>query len=218
MKNLTNSIMLFLTISLITVQMACINSSYESARMLKKGETEILGSFDQTIISNDGESESTNNNIGFRVGYGISEKVNLKLRYLRINSRDAEDFNYLTLAPKFQIKENKIAFTTPIGLGFNDGESTWFTSPRLILTHPFSEKFDLSFSSKIDVIFEEDTDSTVGLSLGAGFGKDKNKFSVHPEIGLLFNPGESGTFWSFGVGMNFIIPSRDYKAANMNNR
>lgn len=53
---------------------------YESARMLPKGEVEIKGAFTHARVNFEGESEKLDNGLGVAVGYGVSEKFNVKLR------------------------------------------------------------------------------------------------------------------------------------------
>jgi hypothetical protein len=202
-----------LLVAMSTMMFSCIvpvNTSMESARMLGTGNVEVTGSFSSYSLSSDGESVGINDNIGLRVGYGLSDKVDLKLRYIRLmtsgNSADNPDVNYLALIPKVSITDNRFAAVMPIGLYFAtvDGESsdTWFVSPRLIYTYPLpNDKVEFSVSSKADFYFEEDTDPTIGFTLGAGFSSDLSKWAIRPEFGLLFFTGDSeGTSLNFGIG------------------
>jgi hypothetical protein len=182
----------------------------ESARTLDKGEVEVTGYFAHYLVANDGESQEINNNYGFRVGYGISDPFDIRVRYIRLVSaeEDGGGLNYLAVAPKYSLKEDIFAVTVPIGAYFDDMDDTWFLSPRLIVTYPFpNDKVDVSFSSKVDFYFEEDTDPTVGFNLGAGFSSDLNTWAFRPEIGLLFSTSSDNTakYWSFGVGMTYNI-------------
>ncbi len=204
------AILFFSTAMLMTSCIVPVNTSMESARMLGTGNGEVMASFSSYSLNADGESVGINDNLGLRIGYGIAEGFDLKLRYVHLFTsngfEDNPDANYLALAPKVSIKENRFAATMPIGLYFGkvDGESmdTWFVSPRLIYTYPFpNEKVELSVSSKADFYFEEDSDPSIGFTFGAGFSKDFSKWAIRPEFGVLFFTGDSeGTSLNFGIG------------------
>ena len=212
MKTQSRSLYYLLLMAISMAMTSCIvpvNTSMESARMLGTGNVEVTGTFSSYSLNADGESVGINDNLGLRIGYGISDKFDLKLRYVHLfTSNDFEEnpnVSYLALAPKVSLKEKKIAITMPIGLYFAkvDGESmdTWFVSPRLIYTYPFpNDKVELSISSKADFYFEEDSDPSIGFSLGAGFSSDFSKWAIRPEFGVLFFTGDSeGTSLNFGV-------------------
>jgi hypothetical protein len=70
-----------LLVAMSAMMFSCIvpvNTSMESARMLGTGNVEVTGSFSSYSLSSDGESVGINDNIGLRVGYGLSDKVDLK--------------------------------------------------------------------------------------------------------------------------------------------
>lgn len=211
MNRINVVVLLFLGISLMmTSCIVPVNTSMESARTLGTGNAEVMASFSSYSLSSDGESIGINDNVGLRVGFGVSDKFDLKVRYIRLltsgDFEESPDVNYLALQPKISLKENRFAATMPIGLYFGkqDGESmdTWFVSPRLIYTYPFpNDKVELSVSSKADFYFEEDSDPSVGFTLGAGFSSDFSKWAIRPEFGVLFFTGDTeGTSLNFGVG------------------
>ena len=63
-----------------------VNTSFERAATLGKGNFEAGGSFSHYTGFSEGESSSLHDNLGLRAGYGISDKVDLKIRYERIGS------------------------------------------------------------------------------------------------------------------------------------
>lgn len=189
---------------------APVNSSYESARTLGKGNTELMGHYTRYVASVDGDSETTNNNFGIRIQNGLTDKMDFSLRYILLNptSEEATNVSFIALAIKYSLLENRVAASLPIGAYFYDSESTFFISPKLLFTYPFNEKFETTFASKLDIYFEEDSDSTLGLSLGFGISEDLSKWAIRPETGYLFDPGEDGGYWSFGVGFNYYIAGK----------
>jgi hypothetical protein len=84
---------------------------YETARMLPKGETEIKGSFTHVRASFDGDSEKADNGVGLGIGYGVSDKVNIKFRYENLKNNGS--VNFISFGPKFALKQDRIAAALP---------------------------------------------------------------------------------------------------------
>ena len=211
--NICKPVVLGLILSfLLNNACAPLNSSFESARTLKKGEVELMGNYSKYKFVEDGESEDTNDNFGLRIGYGVTDNFDVKLRYERLSPELGTDANYLAVAPKFGLKKDYIAFTIPVGAYFikteGESESEFFTSPKLLFTYLVSKKFEATFASKADIFFEEDADMLLGFNLGLGFSNDLNRWAIRPEVGMMINPGEEGSVWTFGVGINYNIKSK----------
>jgi len=220
-------IIISLLVSSFLLLQSCMNTNFDTARMLQKGNTEIGGSFSHYIASNHGESEDDGNNIGLRVGYGFTDKFNMRLTYDKFlppgNNTGGESYSALSMTPKFSLVQNKLALTLPVGLGFysNDegqSESRWVISPALLYTSTAqNNKFDFTgsfraikyFQTKIDNDEGIESDLLLGFNIGAGFSNDLNVWAVRPEFGLLINPSESGTVWTLGIGFQYIF---GYKA------
>jgi hypothetical protein len=204
---------LALSIILCNACIVPLNSSFESARTLKKGEVELMGNYSKYTFASDGESEVANNNIGLRIGYGISDKFDLKFRYERLTSAEyREGYNYLAIAPKIGFLSNKIAFTVPVGAYFQsigkDSGSDFFMSPKFLFTYPANNKFEVTFATKADIFFEKNSDLLLGFNFGLGFSDDLDRWALRPEIGMMIDPGEKGKIWTFGIGLNFNIKSK----------
>lgn len=43
--------------------------------------------------------------------------------------------------------------------------------------------------------------------LDLGFSQNLDRWAIRPDWGLIFDPGESGVVWTFGVGFNYNIGS-----------
>ncbi|MDB4728339.1 transporter [Saprospiraceae bacterium] len=192
---------------------APVNSSYESAKTLGKGNMEAMGHYTRYTASLDGETEKSNENYGLRVGYGANDKFDVSMQYILMNAAQDEEgpstVNYLALAFKYSLLKNKIAASLPVGTYFYDSESTFFISPKLLFTYPVNEKFETTFASKIDFYLEEDSEANLGFNLGFGISKNLSQWAIRPEAGYLFNPGDEGGYWSFGVGFNYYFPVKN---------
>ena len=93
----------------------------------------------------------------------------------------------------------------PVGFAFgedvNSGKS-WAVHPTVLLTAPVSPHVELNASTKALIPFSEG-DTLLAVNLGAGFG-NLDRWAIRPEIGFLFNPGESGHFTQIGVALTLF--------------
>lgn len=220
----------FLCAILFSCAFAPVNNQYEKAGTLKKGNLELAGSFTGYSVAGGGESGSSNNNFGFRVGYGISDKFDLKLRYERLipaagfnsdfnGDEEIKAINYFSIVPKFALIPEKLSLLVPVshysykevfnGEEFNASLNS--ITPQLIYTLSNAKnKVDFSFGLKGDCFFGEGGASLfMGTTAGAGFSSDLSKWAIRPEIGASFIGG--GAFLSYGLGLQLIIPKNKKK-------
>jgi hypothetical protein len=197
--------------------MAPVNSSYESARTLNKGQVELTGNYSSYTLRTEDEyedkgTEKVNKNYGFRIGYGITPRFDLKLRYerlipaLREDEEQLDGANYFALTPRYAILNNHL--TAALDIGFysyylkedRQSDAMFFITPRIILTYPSKKYFDLTLNAKMDVLPSWGT--YWGLNLGCGISSDLTKWALRPEIGLIndFN----GTTW-FNAGAAIVL-------------
>ena len=222
-----------LTIALLTtavymtscISIAPVHSSFEKAGTLGKGNIEASGSYSKYIVGIDSESEPINYNIGFRAGYGVSDKFDIKLRYenLLLNEKvPGVDFkaSYFSVIPKVNFTPGKLALFVPLSMyrfkSVENGDSYKSTSysiaPHLITT--FTSKnhtADFSPSVNVEYLFDTEEDSEgnflMGFNIGAGFSSDLRKWAIRPEVGYLFKPGDEGHIWNYGVALQFVLPT-----------
>lgn len=208
------------------VSVAPVNSSFESAKTLGKGNAELAGNYSSYSVRGEnyeGEKESAkiNNNFGFRIGYGVGEKVDLKFRYERLIPIDKESkdevsgVNYIAFTPKFAIYKNYIAGFTDVGMysyRANDGsysDKVFFVSPRMAFTYPSGKYFDLTFSPKLDYYFSEGTSFDWGVNLGCGLSSNLDKWAIRPEIGIMKSfEDKTVSYVTGGVALIVQIHSR----------
>ncbi len=224
---LSQKIFLFsiFSIFLSSCAFAPVNNQYEKAATLKQGNIELAGSFTGYSAGGVGGTVSTNNNFGFRAGYGISDKVDLKFRYERLVPRDGFDsedifdegnitgVSYFSIIPKFALIPEKLSFLVPLShYSFKeeiDGKESNGTmnsiAPQLIYTLTNNKnKSDFSFGLKADCLLNNEGGGVLlGTTLGAGFSSDLSKWAIRPEVGALSIGG--GAYLSYGVGFQLII-------------
>ena len=209
---------------------APVNNQYEKAATLKKGNLELTGSFSNYSAGGVGGTESTNRNFGFRAGYGVSDKFDLKLRYERLipsdgfggedvfDEGDIKAVNYFSIIPKFSLVPQKLSLLIPLSQYSykeeRDGKEIDATfnsiSPQIIYTLTGAKnKSDFSFGLKADCLLGDNGGGGVllGTTIGAGFSSDLNKWAIRPEAGALFIAG--GAYLSYGVGLQFLINKKE---------
>lgn len=226
MKTATTIIsIVVISATLFSCAFAPINNQYEKAGTLKKGNIELSGNYTSYSITGDGESAKSNDNVGFRAGYGLSDKFDIKIRYERlVPAKGFEDggfndeikgINYISIVPKIALIPEKLSLLIPLShYSYKDlynGEVTKeklnSIAPLLIYTISNNRnKADYSFGLKADYIFGNDGGTVLlGTTIGAGFSNDLRKWAIRPELGAIFPGG--GAILSYGIGFQFIIPA-----------
>lgn len=202
MKN-SNSYFFLVLMALVMNHYSCapVFNELQTAQMVGKGNVEIFPSFSSVSVTEDGETDNVQNQLGIQGGYGISDKVELRFRYEYVYLTGENDFSdglsVIGFGPKVSLIENRLAFSLPIGRPFgNDDEDfdeMWEIHPTIMCTLPISkDQFDLTMSSKYLIRLESDVDNLIAFNLGAAIGTNLNNWSIRPEFEILFNPGESG--------------------------
>jgi hypothetical protein len=198
-----------------------VTNHYEKAATLKKGGLEFSGNFTGNGITGGGEAENINNNYGFRAGVGVSDRMDLKVRYEKLSPSKSmkEDFkgaSYISVIPKFALVPNKLSLLVPVShysyKELWDGEETKNTlnsiAPQVIYTLTNQKnKIDFTMGLKGDFLFGGDGGGVIfGATAGAGFSSDLDKWAIRPEVGASFLGG--GAFLSYGVGLQLLIPRK----------
>jgi len=188
-----------------------IFGEYQSAKMVGKGKIEATAHYTGVNLSYDGESQFIFNNLGLQTGLGLGDRFELRVRYDRLWFKDygiGDGINFISFGPKIGTKNDRIAFLLPFSAGFGDGvESNWQFNPSVFFTVPLGVNTNLTFTPKYLISLEEEnefSDNFLALNLGAGIGFMKN-WVARPEIGLMFVPGEKGSFFNFGLGASWIF-------------
>lgn len=198
------SINLLLCSALIIYQQcAPVFSELQSARLVGKGNVDITPSYSTVNFAEDGESDGVQNHIGIQSSIGISEKVDLRLRFEHIWLKDENSYNeqVFGVGAKFSLVKDRIALYTPIGFAVSDVAETLEFQPTLLFTVPLvANQVDLNPSVKYIIPFCSGCEGLIAVNLGVGIGKDVTRTAFRAEYGLLYNPGESGRYGQFTVG------------------
>ncbi len=195
----------FLLACVLCILYGCVPvfSDLQSARLLGPGKIEITPGFSTVGISSEGESEHVQNHYGGQVGIGILNGLDFRLRYERFDDPSA---NVLGFGPKFRLYKNHAALYVPVGFAFGgdieDPADIWSTHPTLLFTVPVARYLEINPSAKVMIPFQKGQDTLDAFNLGTAISSDVTKWAIRPEAGICFNPGESGLFWQFSIGLS----------------
>lgn len=200
---------LVITILFSSCALSPVGTHYDSAKSLKKNQLEASGSFTHYEVADEESNLVSNYNFGFRVGYGISDQFDVKIRYEILTPIDNEAGDFLnpvhfgSIEPKLSFANNKLAFKLPLNIYSNDFSTN--SNPVFSISPAFMGTADLkkniaesTLSLSYQHFFSEDLISLVGLNLGFGFSSNLEKWAIRPELGVLF-----GSHVFFGIGFNY---------------
>lgn len=136
----SNRILIISSILIFTGCMAPINLSFDSAKMIKKGGIEV-----QANSSYYPEYEQFN--YGAKIGLGVSNKYNVKLRYEALLQFEIET-SYFEIENKVKLAD-WAAFSLPIGVYIE--EDIFVFDPRLPLTFSPNKTVDFSIIPKCHI-------------------------------------------------------------------
>ena len=180
--------------------------AFQDARLVGPGNVEVTPNIAPILISGDGETEHIGNMFGAHVMAGVSERLNVAVGYARFQVADEDEgTNLIGFGPKFSVQRDRVAVALPVSFAFGGGVETadsFVFSPTAFFTVPISDRVDVNPAGKLVIPLCDDCDVLVGFNLGVGI-RATARVTIRPETSFLFNPGESGTVWSAGVGVSF---------------
>lgn len=199
---------------------APVFSELQSARTAGKGQVELTAGY--ATVNNgeyrDGEfimaSEKVQEQIGLQAAYGITEDLDMRVRFEHITvADDGGNVNVLGFGPKYEIVDNIFSVYVPVGFAFGGDfqgkiEDTWEIHPTLLATVPFNKYIELNTSSKFIHAFHKDGWNYMAFNAGLGLSTDLDKYVVRPEYGWAWctNDNNSDKFRQFSIGVT-IYPN-----------
>ena len=202
---------LILIIPIVLQGCAPVFSELQSARTVGKNRVEFTPSYSSVSFAADGEREKMQKHVGIQVAYGISDKIDIRVRYERAWEEGGDikedGISIGAIGPKFNLLEDRVAFYIPIGRAFGEyTEETWQIHPTFLFTIPaVPDKIDITFAPKYLISFCEGCENLLAINLGLSFSDDLNRWAIRPEYGMLFNPGEEGHFSQFSIGVSYAF-------------
>lgn len=207
-----NFICLISCLLIFTFMQSCVPvfSELQSARLVGDGNVELTPHYSSVSFSEDGDTETIQNELGLQLAYGLSPKVDLRIRYENLWLKGdgvADGISIIGFGPKFSIVQDKLAVYAPFGTAIaEDVENAWEFQPTLFLTVPvIPQKLDFTISPKYIFTFCEDCEDFLAFNAGLSISSDLAKWAIRPEYGILLNPGESGHASHFSIGASLVL-------------
>lgn len=212
------TLIIFLLVCLTVLFPGCapVFSEMQSAKLVGPGQVEVTPSFSSVSISSEGESEHIQNHLGIQAGLGVNRIMDFRLRYEHISvdmetvdpgTTESFGVNILGFGPKFSLVKDWVAIYVPVGFAFGEDievSDTWQIHPTLLLTLPISKYIEFNPSAKVLIPFKSEQETLVAFNLGIGVSTNLEKWAIRPEIGFLYNPGESGHFMHLSLGFTYF--------------
>ncbi|MEN0003586.1 MAG: hypothetical protein AAF798_05560 [Bacteroidota bacterium] len=216
-----------------------VASRYETAHTLGKGKLEIAGGIAQyEPRARSGQTRVDQYQVfGGRIGYGITDQVDAKLRYERLLLPDEFDatVNYLELYSKTRITDDEsvVQYSTLQGIDFHflkDGVEPTRTAVALSLTNMISYQADeifeaaLSMQTRYFLSFDPDLLDLDFENVDLEVYRDLDRILLAAGIDLDLNLGFSTDFdrWALrpfvGMGVGYVSPGEIgiYKVVSWN--
>lgn len=193
---------------------APVFSEMQSARMLGKNRFEVTGSYSSVSFADDGESDQVQTNVGTQVGYGITDKVEIRGRFEHIKVNDLDEtVNVIGFGPKISLVDRYMSFYLPVGNGLGDYNENWQMHPTMLFTLPVvKDVVEITVAPKYLLTFCEGCNDGFALNAGLSVG-ELDRFAFRLEYGLLKSTEDfdQGQYNHFSIGASVTLGKRETK-------
>lgn len=206
------------------VSVTPVLNSFEKAGTLGRGNGEVVASYTGYNETAYDRSAHSHNSYGFRAGYGLTDRFDLKVRYehlkpVRQQGQTELLTNYYSLIPKVALVPGLLSLSLPLshysyqelveGKALTRKVNSIATQLHYTYTVP-SRKVDLTGGLKADFVYgqrgyEAEHDLLLSTSIGAGFSNNVDRWAVRPEVGFVASTGKSATYITYGVGVQYTL-------------
>jgi len=200
---------LFFVVAICTVSARAqyLFSNLQSASILKPKQVEVTPDFSTVSIHSGGESMRVWDIFGLQLGIGVADRVELRVRYGYINPKYGSGVSFVNFGPKIGLWKDKLSLYVPFEVGFGDTvdvSKTWSAHPTLMASLPVGKTLEINPAVKALIPFQKDAQTLVALDLGLGiFLLESKNLVIRPEAGIMFHPGDSGSFLQFSIGVSY---------------
>jgi hypothetical protein len=191
-------------------------SDLQSAKLAGKGRIELTPHGSMILSSSEGETDHIQDNLGLQVAAGITNFLDLRLRYEYLYHPDSGveyDNSYsghvFGFGPKFSLVKDRLAVFLPVGFAFGEDievAETWHFYPTVLLTSPISKNFEVNTSAKALIPFRKEQNTLYAVNLGLGISQNIRRWALRPEVGILFDTeGGGGFYLHFSLGFSYTL-------------
>ncbi|MBA3454077.1 MAG: hypothetical protein H0T42_13365 [Deltaproteobacteria bacterium] len=207
-------------IALVVCSVGCV-SSYQSARVLPTGKTQVTVAVSRVQALEDGDEDESVWVGDLQVRHGFAAQFDGGIRLSRTPG-GLNSLSMLTIDPKYQItspsSSTAVSIGVPFGVAWEEQGSDFedgigVIAPTLLIGTPLAASTELVFAPKVVVFLPdgdtEESEIEFGASIGLRFTNSARTWAIHPELSLLlFDPsngsegGETAKILSFGVAVS----------------
>lgn len=181
----------------------------QSGWTLKPKQVEVGAAFGSVSLHLYGESGHVWNIFGLNLGVGVAERVEFRVRYGYVDTAFETHLSVVSFGPKIAVWRDVLAVYVPLEFAFGHDvrtSETWNIQPGLIASFPVGKWFEVTPSAKALIPLQkgEGEDALIALNLGIGiFATAGRNLIIRPEFGILFDPGDPGSYLQFGIGISY---------------
>jgi hypothetical protein len=180
----------------------------QSGWILKPKQVEVGAAFGSVSFHIYGETGHVWNIYGVNFGVGVTNRVELRVRYGYLDvSGEGTGASVISVGPKIGLWKDILAFYVPVEATFGkdvETSQTWNIQPGLIASIPVGKMLEITPSAKAFIQTQSGQDVLVAVNLGLGiFAMAEKSLIIRPDFGLLFDPGHSGSYLQFGLGISY---------------
>ncbi len=203
-----------LAVAIIGSQFSCapLSSDLQSARLVGKRRIEITPGYstvqfaeEKKQVDEKQSQETSGKLIGLQVAYGLSNKVDIRVRVEHFQFRDFTA-NVFSIGPKVRLVKDRVALYLPV----------WFVDfkpaqlqPTILLTFPIIKnkiEFNPSVKSIVSVGgYDPTTGIMVAINGGLGISTDLSKWAIRPEYSLVRDISKGSQYRSFSIGLSLNL-------------
>lgn len=196
-----------------TFSCAPLSSDLQSARMVGKKRVEITPGHSTVQFAEEkpqqhekkSSQESSGRLVGLQVAYGLSDKVDLRLRVEHFEYREFTA-NVFSIGPKIRLVKDRVALYLPV----------WFVDfkpvqlqPTVLLTFPLVKnkiEFNPSVKSLLSVGgYDPNTGIMFACNGGLGISTNLAKWALRPEYGVVYDVREKCRYMNFSIGLTLNL-------------
>jgi hypothetical protein len=173
---------------------------FQDARLVEPGRVQVTPSVSGAGFTGGGDSEYVATTFAAQIEAGVMDRLSLGAAYARFQARGCGGLNTVAFGPKIGIVTDRVALAVPASFAFDVSDS-WEFHPMALFTLPIGERTDFNPSVRLLIPACEGCETLLGINGGFGL-RLRPDLTIRPETGILFNPGERGTVWTFGLGVS----------------
>ncbi len=198
-----------MAVTIAILFMSCIApfSEMQSAATLGSEHIEFTGFYSD--VGTHGEHDNIQKHIGVLVGFGIRNRIDMRMRFEGVKvGDDGFDKIVVSAGPKLSLIPNYLSFYIPIGTAL-DGSKIWQTHPTILFSIPISRYFHINTSAKYLYTLNRSLEDSYAMNLGLALGGN-GIWSIRPEYGVLIEPESQNKYQHFSIGIA-ISPSKFHR-------